>query len=322
MRWTIRDDALKELQMTISEVVDGAVQLSTLASDAANVPDPAMTVSRVTDLAAKLIPCAAADVVRVTHAGELRIVASSDAGLSDLTIAVWQRWPHYPLSSAVQGPCRAHNHGSGYSPEPRAECGIAGELLFALQIGTSDHGFLRFLFQDAVSASSPLGRLAAAFAVQAVIAIDRAALQTKVGNLLVAIDTNRDIGGAVGIVMAQHNLDYQGAYLLLRSVSQDDNRKLRDVVAEVLTSRCLTRQPKPNDPGTKTIPPTKTATRRRRNLTTRHHRVNSCWRRSPPLRHPAYDESVPGPDTFPSWAETSDFPLHTSRHRRTAATRT
>jgi hypothetical protein len=103
--------------MTINDLVDGAVQLSTLASDAANVPDPAMTAGRVTDLAAKLIPCAAADIVRVTHTGQLRILASSDAGLSDLTAAVWQRWPHFPLSAVVQGPCRTRNHGSGYSPE-------------------------------------------------------------------------------------------------------------------------------------------------------------------------------------------------------------
>jgi hypothetical protein len=39
--------------MTISEVVDGATQLSTLALDVASVPDPGMTVSRVTDLAVK-----------------------------------------------------------------------------------------------------------------------------------------------------------------------------------------------------------------------------------------------------------------------------
>ena len=57
-----------------------------------------------------------------------------------------------------------------------------------------------------------------------------------VENLQTAIDTNRDIGAAVGILMARHNVDYQVAFLLLRSVSQNDNRKLRDVAAEVLTT--------------------------------------------------------------------------------------
>jgi hypothetical protein len=71
--------------MTLTEVVAGAAQLSTLALDAASVSDPGMTASRVTDLAVKLIPCVAVDVVRVTAVGDLRILASSDPGLSELS---------------------------------------------------------------------------------------------------------------------------------------------------------------------------------------------------------------------------------------------
>jgi hypothetical protein len=223
--------------MTISEVVDGAVQLSTLASDVANLQDPAMAGSRVADLACKLVPCAAADVVRVTSHGELRIMASSDAVLSGCTLAVWQRWPHVPLSAAVQGPCRSHNHASGYFPDLLASCGVATELMFALRVGDTDHGYLRFLFRDSVTSSSDLRRLGAALAAQAVIALDRAALQIAVANLQTAIETNRDIGAAVGILMAHHSIDYQDAYLLLRTTSQNDNRKLRDVAAEVLSTR-------------------------------------------------------------------------------------
>ena len=225
--------------MTISEVVDGATQLSTLALDAASVSDPGMTVSRVTDLAVKLIPCVAADVVRVTTVGDLRIIASTDAGLSDLTLAAWRGWPHFPLSEAVQGPCRSANHGSGYPAALLADCGIVSELMFPLQINGTDHGYLRFLFQDSISRSSPIGRLAAAFSVQAAIAVDRAALQVAVANLQTAIDTNRDIGAAVGILMAQQGISYQDAYLLLRSVSQNNNRKLRDVAADILGSAML-----------------------------------------------------------------------------------
>jgi hypothetical protein len=74
-----------------------------------------------------VIPCAAADVVRVTAVGDLRIMASSDAGLSELTLAAWRRWPHFPLSEAVQGPCRTENHGSGYPAALLVDCGIVSE---------------------------------------------------------------------------------------------------------------------------------------------------------------------------------------------------
>jgi len=222
--------------MTLTEVVDGATQLSTLSLDAANVPDPGMTASRVTDLAAKLIPCVAVDVVRVTAVGDLRILASSDPGLSRLTLPSWQRWPHFPLSDAVQGPSCWDYHGSGYPGALLADCGIVSELMFAMRVGDNDHGYLRFLFQDNVSRSSSVGRLAAAFAVQAAIAVDRAALQVSVTNLQAAIHTNRDISAAVGILMAQKGINYPDAYQLLRSVSQNTNRKLRNVAAEILNS--------------------------------------------------------------------------------------
>jgi hypothetical protein len=230
----IRVDDLEGSDMTLTEVVDGATQLSTLALDLASVSDPGVTAGRVIDLAVKLIPCVAVDVVRVTAVGELQMLASSDPGLSQQTLRTWHRWPHFPLSDAVQGPCRSDNHGSGYPAALLADCGIVSELMFALRVGDTDHGYLRFLFHDNVSPSSTVGRLAAAFSAQAAIALDRAALQMSVMNLRKAIDTNRDISAAVGILMAQQGINYPDAYQLLRSVSQNTNRKLRNVAAEIL----------------------------------------------------------------------------------------
>ncbi len=222
--------------MALTEVVDGATQLSNLALDAASVSDPGMTAGRVADLAVKLIPCEAVDVVRVTAVGDLQVLASSDPGLSELTLPSWHRWPHFPLSDAVQGPCRLNNHGSGYPAALLADCGIVSELMFALRVGDIDHGYLRFLFQDNVSRVSSVGRLAAAFAVQAAIAVDRAALQVSVMNLQTAIDTNRDINATVGILMVHQGINYPDAYQLLRSASRNTNRKLRNIAAEILKS--------------------------------------------------------------------------------------
>jgi hypothetical protein len=205
--------------------------------DAANVADPGTTSSRVTDLAAKLIPCLTADVVRVTAVGELRILASSDAGFSERTAAAWRRWPHFPL--ADEGSRAMQHHGSGYPIELHVSCGIACELIFSLQVGDRHRGYLRFLFRDNVSRTSPVGQLAGAFSIQAAIAIDRAALEVAVASLQTAITTNRDIAAAVGILMAQRDIDYDDAYLLLRSASQNSNRKLREIAADVLIHRQL-----------------------------------------------------------------------------------
>ncbi|NAZ85779.1 GAF and ANTAR domain-containing protein [Kineococcus indalonis] len=53
-------------------------------------------------------------------------------------------------------------------------------------------------------------------------------------NLEEAVASNRDIGAAVGVLMALRKLTREQAMLELRRVSQNANRKLRDVAAEVL----------------------------------------------------------------------------------------
>ena len=49
-----------------------------------------------------------------------------------------------------------------------------------------------------------------------------------------AIASNRDIGVAMGILSARHNIRPQEAFELLRVASQHTNRKLRDLAAEVI----------------------------------------------------------------------------------------
>ena len=55
-----------------------------------------------------------------------------------------------------------------------------------------------------------------------------------------ALQTNRTIGTAVGIVMAGYQLDQQRAFQVLVRTSQQNNRKLQDVpAAEVVRTGSL-----------------------------------------------------------------------------------
>lgn len=63
--------------------------------------------------------------------------------------------------------------------------------------------------------------------------------RTRVANLEIALETNRDIGMAIGIVMARHLVSSDEAFSLLRRVSQLEHRKLRDVASEVVLTGCL-----------------------------------------------------------------------------------
>jgi signal transduction histidine kinase/DNA-binding response OmpR family regulator len=58
--------------------------------------------------------------------------------------------------------------------------------------------------------------------------------ENKVSNLRTALATNRQIGAAIGVIMATEKLTNEQAFERIRSVSQRTHRKLRDVADEVL----------------------------------------------------------------------------------------
>jgi signal transduction histidine kinase/DNA-binding response OmpR family regulator len=69
------------------------------------------------------------------------------------------------------------------------------------------------------------------------LAIDEA--ETAVGQLRHALQSNRTIGIAVGIVMARYELDSERAFQVLVRVSQQNNRKLHDIAEELVRSGVL-----------------------------------------------------------------------------------
>lgn len=63
--------------------------------------------------------------------------------------------------------------------------------------------------------------------------------ETTVGQLRQALQSNRTIGTAVGIVMSRYELDPQRAFQVLVRTSQQNNRKLHDIAAEVVSTGAL-----------------------------------------------------------------------------------
>jgi AmiR/NasT family two-component response regulator len=63
-------------------------------------------------------------------------------------------------------------------------------------------------------------------------ALNRA--EDKAANLERALSSNRQIGAAMGILMARLKLTDEQAFDLLRKASQNRHRKLRDIAEEVM----------------------------------------------------------------------------------------
>ena len=62
-------------------------------------------------------------------------------------------------------------------------------------------------------------------------------LAAEVAQLREALVSNRRIGMAMGILMRDRNVDEQEAFAVLRRISQNSNRKLRDVAEDVIYQR-------------------------------------------------------------------------------------
>jgi DNA-binding response OmpR family regulator len=69
------------------------------------------------------------------------------------------------------------------------------------------------------------------------------AAETRAGQIRGALDSNRVIGTATGVLMTQHRLTAAQAFALLVAGSQHTNRKLRDLAAEVASTGNLTFRP-------------------------------------------------------------------------------
>ena len=63
--------------------------------------------------------------------------------------------------------------------------------------------------------------------------------RSRANNLLQGLESNREIGVAMGILMHRHRLDRQQAFAVLRVASQDSNRKLAEVAREVADTGML-----------------------------------------------------------------------------------
>jgi AmiR/NasT family two-component response regulator len=60
-----------------------------------------------------------------------------------------------------------------------------------------------------------------------------------------ALKSSRTIGAAIGIIMASRRLGEAEAFEVLRAVSQNSNRKLRDLAADLVASAVVTEAPPP-----------------------------------------------------------------------------
>jgi hypothetical protein len=117
-------------------------------------------------------------------------------------------------------------------------------------LGGTDRGALNFYApQPGAFTDLDLG-IGAVLSTMASLALQNAIERRKADNLEVALDSSRQIGMAIGILMSSRLLTADRAFDELRRVSQHMHRKIRDVAAEVMETGALPEVRSEPGPGT------------------------------------------------------------------------
>jgi hypothetical protein len=125
------------------------------------------------------------------------------------------------------------------------ETGVRSMLSYRLFLNDGYRGALNFyaMKPDAFDMSSvATGSIFAAYASMAQLA---ALHQDLAIHLTRAVESNREIGVAMGILMANKRLTQEQAFTSLRVASQHLHRKLRDIASDVIYTGVLPEHPAP-----------------------------------------------------------------------------
>ena len=225
----------------MDEVFEHGLASAVLDLDAQ--PDPPHTLQRLVEIVPELFSDCHYVGVSLVERDRIRTPAASDERLRELDEA------QYDLG---EGPCREAilEHETvivdDLATDPRwpswgramvGELGIRSSLSFrlfthpdrtwgALNVYSTKPG--AFSEDDALQ-----GR---AIAAMAAVVLARSIHQEQ---LAAAVETRTVIGQAMGIVMERYDLDADRAFGVLRRLSSCDNVKLRDLAAQVVTTRKL-----------------------------------------------------------------------------------
>lgn len=121
------------------------------------------------------------------------------------------------------------------------ELGVRSVLSQRLRLG-SDAGVIAGLniYSDATDAFDERARATGlVLATHGGLLLNTMLANDRVRNLQRALESNRQIGVAMGVLMHQHRLTLAQSFDVLRAASQDSNRKLADIAVDVIDTGTL-----------------------------------------------------------------------------------
>jgi GAF domain-containing protein len=230
------DDDDLELERTLAELVGLLPDHETFEA----------TLRRVAELSVRTIPgCVSASVTVLTDGGAGTTAAASD----DRSLRVDEAQYSYGgpcLDAARTGetydvPSIADERRWGEYPAAALRCGVSSSLSLPLTVHGASIGALNLYGGTAAAFGTEAHGTAALFAVQAAVAIANARVvetsRRLTSQMREAMSARAVIEQAKGILMAERSCDDEVAFDLLRTASQRQNVKLRDVAQGLVASK-------------------------------------------------------------------------------------
>ncbi|HEU5270470.1 MAG TPA: GAF and ANTAR domain-containing protein [Jatrophihabitans sp.] len=226
---------------------DGSELFARIARDLAEQADLRHTNQRIVELAAELTGCTVA-ALWALGSGEhpsLRACSDPQAGqeLSRILHDIDEGPAHTALLSrhvALIADTEQETRFPRYLAA-LAEAGlpIRSALGYSLLIADRQLGAMLLYSAKPGYFTDEIIGISSVLADHAAIALDAATSVEKAAHMKQALQSNRRIGMAIGILMALHRLDEQRAFDLLRVASQHTHVKLRDVAEEVILTGAI-----------------------------------------------------------------------------------
>jgi AmiR/NasT family two-component response regulator len=208
-------------------------------------PTPQAMLWAITRAAAKTVPrCAQAGVLMI-RAGQV-VGATSSNSVTDVVGHLQQRVGEGPCLEAIRE--RPTIVIDDLDSDPRwplfarsaaEETGMRSMLSLRLLVEPNSHSSLNLYSRDPKAFDDNAHAKGAILAVLAKIALAATRDRETTEHLRNALDSNREIGVAMGILMARGNLTRPDAFSVLRGASQRLNIKLRRIAAQVVQSGAL-----------------------------------------------------------------------------------
>jgi GAF domain-containing protein len=228
--------------MTIENQHDEAHTFARIARELAGQRDLRATLDRIPRMARVISGCDFAALWMVNRQAQPIIQASTDSVLAEAHTHIIRA-----ASASVDSDC-LNSHSVVVASDVRVDKRWPqfSELLLrsaepflslaAFPLGSDGPGggALVLASKEAGYFSDDLIHLGSIFAEHAGVAAQSATAHDKSVNLQLAVDTNRRIGIALGIVMSTQRCTAEQAFDVLRTASQHNHLKLRDVAEEVI----------------------------------------------------------------------------------------